>query len=105
VRGFSGRLLTTGWILTELGDGCSKPAWRAEFVALTKALRTSPNVTILPFSDGLFEAGLALYESRMDKNWSLTDCISFVAMKTNGLTDALTGDHHFEQAGFVALLK
>lgn len=49
--------------------------------------------------------GIRLYEQRRDKQWSLTDCISFVVMKREGLTEALTGDHHFEQAGFVALLK
>jgi predicted nucleic acid-binding protein len=41
----------------------------------------------------------------MDKEWSLVDCISFVVMTDRKLTDALTGDHHFEQAGFNALLK
>ncbi|MEX0702442.1 MAG: hypothetical protein WD069_10140 [Planctomycetales bacterium] len=53
----------------------------------------------------LFDAGISLYESRADKHWSLTDCISFVVMQQHGLVDALTGDHHFEQAGFNALLK
>ena len=51
------------------------------------------------------DAGLALYANRTDKDWSLTDCISFVVMNERGITDALTGDHHFEQAGFAALLK
>ena len=46
-----------------------------------------------------------MYRSRNDKAWSLTDCISFVVMEQEGLTEALTGDHHFEQAGFTALLK
>jgi len=46
-----------------------------------------------------------MYQRRPDKNWSLTDCISFVVMQDHGITEALTGDHHFEQAGFVALLK
>jgi predicted nucleic acid-binding protein len=45
------------------------------------------------------------YAQRLDKEWSLTDCITFAVMAREGLTDALTGDHHFEQAGFVALLK
>ena len=46
-----------------------------------------------------------MYRDREDKQWSLTDCISFVVMADGGLADALTGDHHFEQAGFKALLK
>jgi hypothetical protein len=46
-----------------------------------------------------------LYFQRRDKEWSLTDCISFTVMSDEGLTDALTGDHHFEQAGFTALLR
>jgi uncharacterized protein len=46
-----------------------------------------------------------LYERRPDKSWSLTDCISFVVMQRDGISEALTGDHHFEQAGFVRLLK
>jgi len=49
--------------------------------------------------------GLELYARRPDKSWSLTDCISFVVMTDRGLTEALTGDHHFEQAGFRALLR
>jgi predicted nucleic acid-binding protein len=46
-----------------------------------------------------------LYHLRPDKQWSLTDCISFLVMSEEGITEALTADHHFEQAGFVALLK
>jgi len=49
--------------------------------------------------------GLALFDSRRDKAWSLTDCISFVIMWRDGLDEALTSDHHFEQAGFRALLR
>src|SRR5947199_324028 len=49
--------------------------------------------------------GIQLYSQRPDKEWSLTDCVSFVAMQRREITDALTKDHHFEQAGFVALLK
>ena len=105
-KSFTGRLLTTGWVLTEVGDRWSKPAhWREEFAPLMRDLKASPHVTILPFADELFDEGLELFEKRPDKEWSLTDCISFVVMDREKLTEALTGDHHFEQAGFVALLK
>jgi len=49
--------------------------------------------------------GLALYSARRDKSWSLTECISFEVMAGFGLVEALTGDHHFEQAGYRASLK
>jgi hypothetical protein len=68
-------------------------------------LRSDPNVQILPASQDLFERGLQLYSARPDQGWPLTDCTSFAAMRELGLTEALTADHHFEQAGFVALLK
>ena len=67
--------------------------------------RSDPNVHIIPASHDLFQQGCELYFKRPDKNWSLTDCTSFVVMKEYGLTDALTTDHHFEQAGFTVLLK
>jgi len=66
----------------------------------------APNVTLkLSPSPELFDRGCELYTSRSDKEWSLTDCISFVVMKERGLTDALTPDRHFEQAGFKILLS
>jgi predicted nucleic acid-binding protein len=105
-RRYSGQIVTTDWVLTELGDGCSKPAsWRSAFTQLLLDLRANPNIAIEPFSDQLFAEGISLYAQRPDKEWSLTDCISFVVMQREGLTEALTGDRHFEQAGFVALLK
>ena len=60
---------------------------------------------IVPTTDQLWQEGFDLYQRRLDKEWSLTDCISFVVMQREGITDALTGDKHFEQAGFTALLK
>jgi uncharacterized protein len=59
---------------------------------------------VLP-GPALWQRGIELYAERPDKGWSLTDCISFVVMQDRGITDALTADHHFEQAGFTALLK
>jgi uncharacterized protein len=61
--------------------------------------------TVIPFDAGLMERGLALFAEREDKDWSLTDCVSFIVMQDRGITDVLTVDRHFEQAGFIALLK
>ena len=103
--GFRGDIVTTAWVLTEFGNHMSSVRNRKEFIDTVRDLRKNPQVMILMPSDPLFDDGLNLYENRPDKEWSLTDCISFVAMKQEGLTDALTGDHHFEQAGFVAMFK
>jgi len=101
---FDGELVTTEWILTELADGLSGVSDRRIFIDFHNALRGDPTVKIIPSNDELFGAGVELYEERPDKEWSLTDCISFVVMQREGLADALTGDRHFEQAGFRALL-
>lgn len=74
-------------------------------IRLLTSLREYPTVEIIPPDSTLFDRGFDLYSQRPDKGWSLTDCISFVVMTERGLTDALTGDHHFEQAGFRALLR
>jgi predicted nucleic acid-binding protein len=98
-------LATTYWVLAELGDALAAPYQRAGFPALLVMLRFEPLITIAPLHGETFDAGVELYRSRPDKEWSLTDCISFTVMKERGITAALTGDHHFEQAGFTALLK
>jgi uncharacterized protein len=60
---------------------------------------------IIPASQELFDRGVELFRQRADKDRALTDCISFGVMQEEGITDGLTGDRHFEQAGFRALLK
>jgi len=52
-----------------------------------------------------YDESWQMYSDRTDKEWSLTDCISFTVMKRNGIRDAFTNDHHFEQAGFNVLIK
>jgi predicted nucleic acid-binding protein len=78
---------------------------RRLFSAIPSDLKKDPTDVVVPAEQSLFERGIQLYLQRADKKWSLTDCISFVVMQDRGLLDALTGDHHFEQAGFNALLK
>jgi predicted nucleic acid-binding protein len=73
-------------------------------VQLVEALRADPACTIVPPSVALFDAGVSLYGERSDTDWTLTDCISFVVMHEYGITEALTGDRHFQQAGFTPLL-
>jgi len=104
-RSLKGRTVTTAWVLTEVADALAAPQQRGVFTALLERLVTDPNVTIMPPSHDLFQRGIDLFNSRPDKEWSLTDCISFVVMDGQGLHDALTGDHHFEQAGYTTLLK
>jgi len=98
-------VVTTAWVLTELADGYSDAEKKPAFLRLLRSLRRDPKCTIVPASEELLQKGLELFRQRLDKDWPLTDCISFVVMQEHGIADALTGDHHFEQAGFNILLK
>lgn len=71
---------------------------------LLQSLEADPNVTIVPLSEDLYAQAFHLYRERPDKEWGLTDCISFIAMRARKITEALTTDEHFQQAGFIALL-
>ena len=104
-RGHGRSVVTTAWVLSELADGLSKRATRGTFGLLYEGLVADPATKIISASDDLWERGRLLYAARPDKDWSLTDCISFVVMEREKIAEALTGDHHFEQAGFLALLK
>lgn len=102
--GLSARLVTSEYVLTEVADALAAPIDRPRFLALLDALGSDPNVTIIPAGADLFRRGVDLYRRRPNKDWPLTDCLTFVVMADVGALEALTGDHHFRQAGFVALL-
>jgi uncharacterized protein len=102
---YRGESVTTQFVLIEVANSFSRREARPLFLSLLRSLEKDPNVTILPAEATLFAEGLAIFAARPDKNWSLTDCISFAVMRSHGLTEALTHDHHFEQAGFKALMK
>ena len=102
---FRGRLVTTEWVLVELADALCAPAVRAKTAAFLRVVRDTAKFDIVGYSDETYEAGFELFAARADKGWSLTDCISFAVMTARGLTDALTADRHFEQAGFLAVFK
>jgi predicted nucleic acid-binding protein len=99
------RLLTTDEVLTEFLNALSAtgPAGRAYAAATVHDIRNDPQVDVLPQARADFDAALALYEARPDKEYSLTDCRSMLAMRGLGVTEALTHDHHFTQEGFTIL--
>lgn len=105
LENMEGRLVTTDFVLVEVGNWLSKSRDRAVFVELVQRLRADASVIIVEADRAIFDAGFNLYSQRPDKDWSLTDCISFVVMNRLRLTEALTADRHFEQAGFKVLLK
>jgi len=96
-------VMLTEFVLVEVGNTLARGPARERFLELIESLRTDPNTTVVPATHGLVERGLRLFSERNDKTWSLTDCISFVVMRDHRITEALTGDHHFEQAGFATL--
>ncbi len=103
-RAFRGRVVTTEYVLLEVATFFCEAPRRSLFLGLLQTLQNDPEVTIVPASADLWQRGVALFAGRPDKDWSLTDCISFVVMQDRAIIDALTADHHFEQAGFLALL-
>jgi predicted nucleic acid-binding protein len=99
------QLVTTRAVVTEIGDALASPAYRRTASAHILALQRNPTVDIVPLTEDLFQQGFRLYRERQDKEWGLTDCISFVTMRDRDLRAALTTDRDFEQAGFTALLR
>jgi predicted nucleic acid-binding protein len=104
-REFRARLLTTDWVLMEVADALAKSESRPRLRDFVVQLRQSSGCEVVPASRELFDRALELYHQCADKQWTLTDCVSFAVMRERGVTSALTEDHHFEQAGFTALLK
>jgi predicted nucleic acid-binding protein len=102
---FDGALVTTVWVIAELRNYLSKRKNRKLFVPFVRDLQDDSRVTISGLETSYFERGLARFAYRPDKEWSFTDCVSFVVMEEGGIADALTTDHHFEQAGFKALMR
>lgn len=99
-----GPIVTTAWVLTAIADGLAATRRRSAFSQLVARLHAEAANEIVPPTEKLMARGVQLYDERPDKMWSLTDCISFVVMQDRGITLALTGDRHFEQAGFTILL-
>ena len=97
-------LLTTDFVLMEIGDGLAAVRSRERATQAIQTFRASAFIEIVPASRSLLDDALLMYQTRVDKDWGMTDCSSFVVMQERGITDALTVDRHFQQAGFHALL-
>ena len=99
------RLVTTDEVLSEVLSWFSGAGsyWRSKAATSVHNLRSDPDVDVLPQTRADFDAALALYEARLDKGYSLTDCRSMLAMKGLRLIEVLTNDRHFTQEGFTIL--
>jgi uncharacterized protein len=81
------------------------PRFRQQTATNIQNMVDNETVQIIPQTTASFRDGLSLYRARLDKGYSLTDCVSMQTMRSEGITDALTNDAHFEQEGFRALLR
>ena len=99
------RLITTEMVLDELLAALSKVPVRGMVISGADAIRNNPNTEVVPQTSIQFGEAFDMYRRMPDKEWSLTDCASFVLMRQRGISEALAHDHHFEQAGFTALLR
>lgn len=101
------RLVTTNYVLAELVALMTSPMrfHRPRIVEFINGIKESPFFDIVHIDEDLDAKSWELLSNRVDKKWSLVDCSSFIVMQENNITESLTTDHHFEQAGFVRLLK
>ncbi len=94
-------------VLTEVLNSFSRKGsgLRKTTVALMQDIKTDSTIEVVPQTSESFSNALQLYEERLDQAWSHTDCASFLIMQQRSILEALTHDKHFEQAGFIALLR
>jgi predicted nucleic acid-binding protein len=98
------RIVTTEAVLWEWLNALADKTTRATAAEGYRRTHADKHVEVVPFDPELNAAAVDLYRSRDDKDWSLTDCHSVVVMERFRLSEALTTDHHFEQAGMKALM-
>jgi predicted nucleic acid-binding protein len=91
--------------LTGADTAISKQKYCSKSIKLLSSLENDKTVTIIPLSETLYQKAFQLYCQRNDKNWGIVDYISFIVMEEHKITEALTTDIHFQQAGFRALLR
>jgi len=96
-------VVTTEAVLLEVGNALSSLN-RTGATQFIETCYSTSNIIVVPFTTALLRKSLSFYQKRRDKEWGLTDCMSFVVMEEHALLDSLTSDSHFIQAGFRALL-
>ncbi len=101
------RFVTTNYVIAELVALFTSPLRipRMKSIGYIESIKLSSLVDIIHIDEDLDTKAWHLLTNRADKNWSLADCSSFIVMSENNILESLTTDHHFEQAGFVRLLK
>ncbi len=101
------KFITTNYILTELVAVLTSPLRlpRSMVIEFTRGIMSNPSFEIIHIDPSLDIRSWELLANRPDKNWSLVDCSCFVVMDDLNIQEALTSDHHFEQAGLIRLLK
>jgi predicted nucleic acid-binding protein len=99
-------LVTTEDVLVEVLTyfGGRGPDVRQTAARVTRAILEDPAVEVIPHTSDTFMEGLELYEARLDKSYSMVDCMSMQVMRKRDLNDVLTNDQHFSQEGFTVLL-
>jgi len=98
------QFITASVVLLEVGNWLSPAPLRGLAIDLLHRIEQSSLIEMVHVTPELYAKGWELYSNRLDKDWGMIDCISFVIMQERNLTEALTSDHHFEQAGFTVLL-
>lgn len=94
-------MVTTSYVLDEVVTFFNSRGFHEKAVSLGNMLLYSPAIRLIHVDETLFFKGWDFFRKHRDKNYSLTDCISFVTMKNNKISHALCFDDHFKQAGFL----
>ncbi len=98
-------MVTTEAVCWEWLNAMSDPNTRSSAAKGYERIRDDARIEVIPHSRELNAEAIRLFTDRSDKDWSLTDCLSFIVMERRNIREALTADHHFQQAGLRAVLS